>query len=601
MHQYRTLIGFARRQHRSFLLIAALTLAAALFAACQPWPLKLVVDHVLGKLPVPPALDQVLLRLGLTPSAPVLLVIATGGGLILFALNSAVEIILATRWTAAGRRMVYDLSEELFGRLQRRSILFHRHGSVGDAMSRVTEDSWCLYRVLDTLILAPAQALLTMGLMFVLMAQLDLLLAVLAAAVAPCMVAASFLVGRPLHAAARLKREIESRIQSHLQQTLTGLPLVQAFVQEGREGDRFRQFAEAAIRIQQYSTLLGSVNSLSSGLVTALGTGVILWVGAQRVLEGRLSLGSLLVFIVYLTSLQAQVKVLSRLHTALRGFQASLDRVMEVLEAPPEVAERPGAAPLSPVRGRVQFENVVFGYEPGRPVLRGLSLEARPGQTVAIVGETGAGKTTLVQLLPRFFDPWAGRVRIDGTDVREVQLESLRRQMSIVFQEPFLFPTTVAENIAYGRPQATAAEIEAAARAANAHHFIEKLPGGYATVLDERGGTLSQGERQRLAVARALLRNAPLLILDEPTSAVDPGTEGLLLEALERLMAGRTTLVIAHRLSTVRRADRIVVLKDGVVTEDGTHAELLAHGGLYARWSRLQSGSDGRASPWAKG
>jgi ATP-binding cassette subfamily B protein/subfamily B ATP-binding cassette protein MsbA len=550
--------------------------------------MKLVADHVLGQLPLPGPLAAGFRALDAEPTRLRLLAFATVGGLLLFAFHSGIELVLTSTWTVAGRRMVYDLAQELFARLQRRSLLFHSRHPVGDSMSRITGDSWCVYQFVDTVIFAPGHALVTMALMVLLMAGLDSRLTLLALAVAPFMVGASFLIGKPLHLAAKLKREIESRIQSHLQQTLTGIPVVQAFVQEDREQERFRRFADDAVRAQQRSAVLGSINSLGSGFVATLGAGAVLWFGARHVLEGTLTVGSLLVFFVYLTALHNQVKTFAGIHTAWRTVSASLERVLQMLEAEPEVAESRAAPALPPVRGHVVFEDVVFGYEPGRPVLRDISFEIQPGQTVALVGPTGVGKSTLAGLLLRFFDPWAGSIRIDDREVRAVQLQSLRGQMAVVLQEPFLFPLSVAENIAYGRPGASRQEIEAAARAANAHAFIARLPCGFDTVIGERGATLSGGERQRLAIARALLRSAPILILDEPTSALDAGTESQLLEALERLMAGRTTFLIAHRLSTVRRADRILVLQDGRVTESGTHAQLLARGEFYAHLHEIQ-------------
>jgi ATP-binding cassette subfamily B protein/subfamily B ATP-binding cassette protein MsbA len=297
-----------------------------------------------------------------------------------------------------------------------------------------------------------------------------------------------------------------------------------------------------------------------------------------------------LVFLAYLGALYSPLETLMYTPSTLQGAAGSLQRVLEVLHAQRDVVDQPGAHPLPPVRGHLRLDHVTAGYETEQPVLHDLSLEVPAGQTLAIVGPSGAGKSTLASLLPRFLDPWSGSVSVDGYDLRTVQLQSLRAQVALVLQDPLLLPLTIAENIAYGRPEATPAEIEAAARAANAHDFIARLPEGYATPVGERGATLSGGERQRLAIARALLKDAPILILDEPTSALDAETEGLVLEALERLMAGRTTVLIAHRLSTVRRAERIVVLRAGRVVEQGTQAELLAQDGLFAQLYRLQSG-----------
>jgi ATP-binding cassette subfamily B protein/subfamily B ATP-binding cassette protein MsbA len=308
------------------------------------------------------------------------------------------------------------------------------------------------------------------------------------------------------------------------------------------------------------------------------------------VLDGRLTLGTTLVFIAYLAMLQRELQAFPNAYTAVQSAGASLDRVRELLAAQDgEVADRPGAPALPRSAGDVSIEEVTFGYAVDQPVLRGASLRARPGETVAIVGPTGAGKSTLVSLIPRFVDPQSGRVLIDGVDVRNVTVRSVRDQVAVVLQEPFLFPMSVAANIEIGRPGASRREIEEAARAARAAEFVERLPHGYDTVLGERGATLSGGERQRLAIARAILKDAPILILDEPTSALDAETEHALLAAFDRLMQGRTTFVIAHRLSTIRGATTIVVMDGGRVVEQGSHAELLALGGLYRHLYRLQS------------
>jgi ATP-binding cassette subfamily B protein len=587
MHNYLRLLRYTRNHRTALLLIFVLTFAAAGMVALQPWPLKLLIDHVLGDNPLPPVLVNGLSFLALKPRDTVLIAVVVSGGLALFALGAVVDTALAWVWTIAGRRLVFDVAEDLFARLQRRSLTYHKRTPVGDLMGRVTVDSWCVYQTVDTLIVTPVYALLTMSAMIVLMAQLNLQLTLIALALAPLMVGSSFLMGKPLRAAARLKREVESRLQSHIQQTLTGIPVVQAFGQEGRESLRFTHFADAAIRTQQRSALLGSFNSLSSGLVTTLGAGVILWLGAKSVLAGTLTLGSILVFLAYLGALQAQMKVFAGLYPALQNLSATTNRVLEIIDAAPEIIERPDAVELPKSRGEVRFEAVTTGYETGNPVLKDISFRVEAGETIAIVGTTGAGKTTLVNLIPRFLDAWSGRVLIDGHDVREVRLASLRRQIGLVPQESFLFPITIAENIAYGRPDASQPEIEAAARSANAHDFIARLPEGYDTVLGERGGTLSGGERQRLALARAFLRDAPILILDEPTSALDGETERLIFEALHRLTQGRTTFIIAHRLSTARRANRILVLQAGEIVERGTHQELLAKRGRYAHLHEL--------------
>jgi ATP-binding cassette subfamily B protein/subfamily B ATP-binding cassette protein MsbA len=412
--------------------------------------------------------------------------------------------------------------------------------------------------------------------------------------VVPVQVGSAYFFGPRLKRRAEQNRQMQSRLFSFVHQTLTAMPMIQAFGTEKRNGRQFRNLAADAVALSQHGTLLGSAYGLINDLTTTVGTAIVLYVGANRALTGALSVGSLLVFLAYMRSIQGALNGLLTTYGRLKSVAASIDRVMEILEVDDGVRDAPGAKPLPLLppgeRGHVRLENVSFGYESDRAVLTGVSLEAHPGETIALVGPTGAGKSTLASLILRFFDPWEGRVMVDGMDVRDVRIANLRANVALVLQEPFLLPMTVAENIAYGRPEASRDEVVAAAVAANADGFIRRLPEGYDTVIGERGATLSGGEKQRLAIARALLKDAPMLILDEPTSALDAETEASLLEALERLMAGKTTFIIAHRLSTIRNADRIVVLEDGKVVETGSHRELIAAYNFYHRYYNLQCG-----------
>ena len=569
LREWRPLLAYARRYWKGWLLILVVTFCSAALALAYPWPLKVLVDQVLSNHESHLLVWVVLAELGI------------------FAAGSTLDVVLTTLWIKVGQAMVYNLAGDIFDHAEHQSLRFHSRNSVGDLLARITGDSWCVHTVVDALLFTPLHAAIVTVMMIVLLARMDPWLTLLAVVAAPFTTGLSVLVSRPLEAIAHARRQAEAGMESHVQQTLAGIPVVQAFGQEGRQHRYFMEFVTAAVRARRRAVVAENATSLASGMVSAIVMAVVLLVAARHVLDHQLTLGGLLVFIAYLGSLQEQVRAFSGLVPALRSATASARRVLEVLDAEPEVADAPGAKALAPVRGQVRLEGVTFGYEPGRPVLQDVNVVAEAGETVAIVGPTGAGKSTLVSLVPRFYDPWSGTVRIDGTDLRSATLQSVRSQVAIVLQEAFLFPMSVADNIAYGRPGADRADIEAAATAANAHEFIRALPEGYDTVLGERGATLSGGERQRISIARALLRDAPVLILDEPTSALDAHTEHLILEALDRLMAGRTTLLIAHRLSTIRGADRIVVVSDGRVIETGTHAELIDAGGLYAHFQSL--------------
>ncbi|HXG08648.1 MAG TPA: ABC transporter ATP-binding protein, partial [Gemmataceae bacterium] len=419
---YGRLLRYALADWKGWAFIVGVTLLSSAFDLLTPWPMKVLVDQVLGQEPMPESIARVVQVLPGGGTAGGLIAWVAGAGLAIFGVGSLMDVLLTRAWLRVGQGMVYRLAADLFARLLRRSLLFHRRNSVGDSMSRITGDSWCVYKLVDTLLFAPGHALITLIGMVVLMARMDPNLTLLALAVAPFLTGSSLLLGRPIRAAARARREIESRIQSHVQQTLSGIPVVQAFAREEHEQNRLRQFTEAAVRAQQRSTLVGGLSELASGLIVTLGTGLVLWFGARQVLRGELTVGSLLVFLAYLGSLQTQLKAFTGIHAALQEIGASVDRVHEVLEAVPEVSDRPGALTLRSARGHVRLEEVTFGYEPGRPVLQQVSLELPPGHIVALVGVSGAGKSTLAALLGRLFDPWQGRLTLDGIDFRDLRL-----------------------------------------------------------------------------------------------------------------------------------------------------------------------------------
>jgi ATP-binding cassette subfamily B protein len=586
MRKYTRLLSYVKPHRRGWVAITALTVLSTATVLAAPLPLKVLIDSVLGNDSAP-ALLSWLPGAGSDSGLLVWVVVAEMG---IFVIASALDVAVTLLWIVVGQAMVFDVVRDVFARVQRRSQREHLRHPVGDTMERVAGDSWAVHTVVDELIFTPLYALLTIAGVALVMWSLAPGLTAISFAVAPVMAIAAVALGRPVREAGERSREIEGQMQSHVQQTLAGITVVQAFGQEPRQDRRFEQLAGAAVGSQVRIALTGGLNTLAAGMVGTLGMAVVLVVGAHQALAGDVSIGTIVVFIAYLTTLQTQFGGLAGVYPNLQAARASIDRIVEVLDAPADVVDRPGAVELSQVRGELAIEDVWFGYEPSRPVLRGVSLEVRPGQVVAIVGPTGAGKSTLAGLVPRFFDPDRGRVCLDGHDLRDLRLETVRESVSLVLQESFLFPFSIAENIAYGRPGASREEIVEAAVAANADEFVSRLPDGYDTVVGERGATLSGGERQRVAIARALLKDAPVLILDEPTSALDAETEALLLEALERLMEGRTTVIFAHRHATIRQADQHLVLREGVIAERGSHGELIALGAIYARMHATAQG-----------
>lgn len=584
----RWLSSYALRRWAGLLGVLATMAAKIGLDLLKPWPLKLLVDYGLGQQALPPALASVLAAWPGGASREALIGGSVAATVVLFLLGWALGVAVSYANIGFGQRMVYDLATDVFSHLQRLSLRFHSRQSVGDSIRRVTTDCGCVSVIVKDAVLPFVAALVTFVAMFVVMWRLEPRLTLVSMVAAPWLFVVLRRYMQPMLDTSYAQQEAEARLYEVVERQLSALPVVQAFGQEPA-GDRL--FAETTTRAAAATvdaTVVGLKFRVFTGLGTALGTAAILWLGAHSVIEGRLTVGGVLVFLAYLAALYGPLETLMYAPSTTQGAVGSARRVLEILDTRREVDDRPGARVVPRLQGHLRLEHVTYGYDQGRPILRDVSLEARPGEVVALIGPTGAGKSTLAGLVPRFHDPWSGRVTVDGIDLRDLALKSLRSQVAVVLQEPFLLPSSIAENIAYGRPGASAAEIEAAARAANAHDFIVRLPQGYATVIGERGATLSGGERQRVSIARALLKDAPVLILDEPTSAMDTVTEAEIMTALQRLMAGRTTLIIAHRMSTIARADRIVALDQGEVVESGSPAELRRRGGMYARYHALQ-------------
>jgi ATP-binding cassette subfamily B protein len=577
------------RPHLKLLLVGLVAVVGEGIAdLLQPWPLKIVLDNLLQSRQIHGWLSPFILKLAghdklaiLSFAAMAVLAIA-----VIDAICTYTDKYVTT---SVGQWVMHDLRRMLYHHIQRLSLAYHDSKQTGDLISRATNDIDAIQTFITSGLLGALVNCLTLFGMVGVMLYLNWRFTLIALSIAPVLFVVVYSYTRRIKKASRAVRKKEGEMVSVMQEVLSSIRVVKAFAREEYEERRLEEESLESVEIAMRARSLKAKLSPLVGLIVAVGTAMVLWFGGRMALSGPgLSAGSLVVFIMYLTKMYKPMQELSKMTDTYSKASIGYERIQEVIDTDGEIKDLPGARPARRFKGNIEFDKVNFAYYPDRPILRDLSFKIEAGQVAALVGPTGAGKSTIISLISRFYDPISGVVKIDGQDIRGFQQKSLRQQMSFVLQETLLFHGTIWYNIAYGKPDATRREILRAAEMANAQEFIDQLPEGYNTMVGERGVTLSGGQRQRIAIARAIIRNTPILILDEPSSGLDAVSEKLVFEALDRLMEGRTSIVIAHRLSTIRRANVIFVVQDGTIVERGKHEELLNSGGLYSELYKIQ-------------
>ena len=579
--------GLLKPHYKILSLGLAAVIGEGIANLLQPWPLKIVLDNVLKSHDMKGWLNSLILSVAGQDKLAILRFAALAV-LAIAAMDAVCSYTEKYVTTSVGQWVMHDLRLMLYHRIQRLSLAYHDEKQTGDLLSRVTSDIDAIQSFIASGLLTALVNSLTLIGMVSVMFYINWRFTLIALSVAPVLFAVVFTYTRRIKKASREVRKKEGEIVSVIQEVLSSIRVVKAFAREDYEERRLEEESLEGVEIALRARSLKAKLAPLVDIIVAIGTAMVLWFGARMALTGALSAGSLILFIWYLGKMYKPMQELSKMTDAYSKAVVGYERIREVLDTESEVKDLPGARRAPYFKGNVEFDHVSFSYSPDAPILKDINLKIEAGQVAALVGPTGAGKTSIVGLIPRFYDPTSGVVRIDATDVRQFRQKTLRQQISLVLQETLLFHGPVWNNIAYGKPNASRGEIFRAAELANAHEFIEKMPDGYNTIVGERGVTLSGGQRQRIAIARAIIRDTPILILDEPSSGLDAASEKLVFEALDRLMENRTTIVIAHRLSTIRRANVIFAVKDGEIVEHGTHDELLTAGGLYACLYELQ-------------
>jgi subfamily B ATP-binding cassette protein MsbA len=577
------------RPHWKALTIALLAvLGVTLTDVIEPWPIKIVVDNLLQSKKLPGWLGEFVSGIFGQDKLAILsfAVAAVAVIAVLGAISSYVEKYMTT---SVSQWVAHDLRRTLYNHIQRLSLTEYDETRTGDLISRVTSDIEAIQDFIDSALLGMLVSAFTLLGMIGVMLYINVRFTLIALSVAPALFLVVFYFTRRIKKTSRAVRKKQSELLSIVEEVLTSIRVVKAFAREDYEERKFasqsRDNVETALRARSIKAKLSPVVEV----IVAMGTCLVLWYGARLALAGQLSAGLLIVFLLYLGKMYKPMRELSKMTDTVSKAAVGYERIQEVLEIESRVRDLPRAQKAPRLKGQIEFDNVSFSYDENNPVLKNISFKIEPGQVAAVVGPSGTGKTTIISLIPRFYDPRSGQVRIDGRDVRQFTMKSLREQISFVLQDTLLFCAPIWENIAYGKPDASHAEIMEAAKVANAHEFIEKMPEGYDTMLGERGVTLSGGQRQRIAIARAVIRDTPILVLDEPTSGLDAASEEAVIEALDRLMKNRTTVLIAHHLGTIRHADVIFVVNNSELVEQGSHEELLAQGGVYADLYQTQT------------
>ena len=581
-----SIIGLLRPHWKALTLALLAVVAGAATAVAQPWPLKIVLDYLLQSKKPPAWLALPLRWVGHEKLAVLnFAVLAVAIIAIVGAISSYLENYLTI---SVGQSVMHDLRRTLYHHIHRLSLAEHDEKRTGDLIGRVTTDIEAIQSFVTTALLGILSSVLTLAGIIGIMFYKNWRFTLISLAVAPVLFVVVYIFTRRIKKASRAVRKTQSELLSIVQEVFSSIRVVKAFAREDYEERRFeRQSLENVDTALRAQNMKGKLSPIVDAIV-AIGTCLMLWYGARLVLAGQLSPGDLVLFLLYLGMMYKPMRDLSKMTDTVSKAEVGFERIREVLDTESGMRDLPGARRARRFQGKIEFDKVSFGYEPDQLILRDVSFGIEPGQVAAFVGPTGGGKTTIISLIARFYDPLSGKIEIDGTNIRNYTMKSLRQQISFVLQETLLFRAPVWENIAYGRPEANRAEIIRAAKLANAHEFIEEMPEGYNTMVGERGVTLSGGQRQRIAIARAVIRNTPILVLDEPTSGLDAVSEQAVFEALDRLMVGKTCIVIAHHLATIRRADIIFVVKDNTLVERGTHDELLAAGGVYSELYEVQ-------------